>query len=78
VNGILIQERLTMEKKLTAKLIGGPNDGQIWNLSKPLEEIKIAHRIMERDGKMRVTATVTYKLKSNGPPLEYHFEENPN
>jgi hypothetical protein len=60
-------------RKYKAKLVGGPNDGQIWNIGKPLDEIAIVNRIMDRNGSMRVVGTILYKLKSKDEPLEYEF-----
>lgn len=64
---IMANARKNSERKFKAKLSGGPNKGQVWELSYPWDEMKIANGMQERDGKMRIVGTVTYKLKSNGP-----------
>jgi hypothetical protein len=62
-----------MKNKLKAILVGGPNDGQTWEIDEAKSEIEIAYRKQERHGQMKVTGVVRYKLKSNGPPLQYEF-----
>ena len=67
-----------MNNKLKAILIGGPNNGQTRELDEVKPEIEIAYRIQEHPLKltMKVTGVVKYKLKSNGPPLQYEFVDS--
>ena len=69
---------LKMNNKLKAMLVGGPNDGQTWELDEAKSEIEIAHRMQEHPLKptMKVTGVVKYKLKSSGPPLQYEFVDS--
>ena len=62
-----------MKEKLKAILIGGPNNGKTQELDEVKPEIKIACRMQGHNGQMRVTGIAKYKLKSNGPPLQYEF-----
>lgn len=62
-----------VDEKFMAKFIGGPNDGQTWQLEEIAEQITIGFRTTERNGRTRITATATYRLKSRRP-LEYKFE----
>ncbi len=60
-----------------AIMIGGPNDGQIWELDKAYPEIEIAHRVMERNGEWRVLSKVRYKFKYHGGArLEYEYSDS--
>ena len=67
-----------MNNKLKAILIGGPNNGQTRELDEVKPEIEIAYRIQEHPLKltMKVIGVVKYKLKSNGPPLQYEFVDS--
>jgi hypothetical protein len=69
---------LKMNNKLKVILVGGPNDGQTWELDEAKSEIEIAFRMQEHPLKptMKVTGVVKYKLKSNGPPPQYEFVDS--
>lgn len=63
-----------MKKKLEAILVGGPHDGQTYELDGPNQEVAVVSRVLERNGEWREVFTARYKLKSSGPPLRYEFE----
>jgi len=63
-----------MKGNLKAKFVGGPNDGNIWEVDQPYMELAVIHRVMERNGQWREVGTVKYRLKSK-EPLEYAFVE---
>lgn len=67
-----------MNNKLKAILVGGPHDGQTWELDEAKPEIEIAHRMQEHPLKllMKVKGVVKYKLKSDGSPLQYEFVDS--
>ena len=63
--------------KVKAKLVGGLNDGQIRELDEAYPQIEIGYRVLERDGKWRVTNKVTYRLNPESlgsEPLIYEME----
>jgi hypothetical protein len=59
--------------KEKATLIGGPNDGQSWEVDGSPQEIEILYRVMERSGAMKIMARAKYALRENKTPLEYEF-----
>jgi hypothetical protein len=65
-----------MKTKLKAILIGGPSNGQTFELDEANPEISIASRVLERNGKWRVLFTSKYKLKSSGQTLKYEFDDS--
>jgi hypothetical protein len=67
------QDRKTMKSKLTAKLVGGPNDGQVWQIDEACSRIEIDFVAQQRNGNWKKTSTAKYKLKSSGTPREFEF-----
>jgi hypothetical protein len=59
--------------KFRAKLINGPNHGQILELEEVRHSIQIAYRIPQGNGEWLAIKMVMYRLKST-EPLEYEFE----
>jgi hypothetical protein len=62
-----------MKQKFTAILIGGPFDGQKWELDEANMEIKITQSVLQKNGEWTECGTAKYKLHSNGAPLKYEF-----
>ena len=65
-----------MNNKIEVLLVGGPKDGQTWEINEVKPEIEIAFRMQERDGQMKVKGVVKYKLKSDASPPEYEFVDS--
>ena len=69
------KEKEKMNKKLKAIFIGGPNDGQTWELDEANQEVAITHSVLEKTGKWREIYVAKYRLKSNESPLRYEFKD---